>query len=91
MSVSVSSLFILLSSLLQKDDKDAISEKFRERVRNLVMPDSIKEVVEEELNKLSFLDNHSAEFRYCNQKAVSAILIRIVGTVIPYLVPMAIM
>ena len=27
------------------------------------MPDSVKEVVEEELNKLSFLDNHSAEFR----------------------------
>ena len=49
---------------LQKDDKDAISEKFRERVVELVMPDSVKQVVEEELNKLSFLDNHSAEFRY---------------------------
>ena len=47
----------------QKDDKDAISEKFRERVADLVIPDSVKEVVEEELNKLSFLDNHSAEFR----------------------------
>ena len=28
------------------------------------MPDSVKEVVEEELNKLGFLDHHSPEFRY---------------------------
>ena len=26
------------------------------------MPDAIKEVIEEELNKLGFLDNHSSEF-----------------------------
>ena len=28
------------------------------------MPDSVREVVDEELNKLGFLDNHSAEFRW---------------------------
>ena len=47
----------------KKDDKDAISERFRERVKDLVVPAAVAEVIEEELNKLSFLDNHSAEFR----------------------------
>lgn len=47
---------------LEKDDKDAISEKFRERVKDLVVPEAVEDVIEEELNKLSFLDNHSAEF-----------------------------
>lgn len=49
--------------LSQKDDKVAISEKFRERVKDLVLPKEVEDVIEEELNKLSFLDNHSAEFR----------------------------
>ena len=40
-----------------------MSEKFRERVKNLVLPKAVDEVIEEELNKLSFLDNHSPEFR----------------------------
>ncbi len=47
----------------QKDDKDAISEKFRERVKDLVLPEEVKEVFDEELSKLSYLDNHSAEFK----------------------------
>ena len=47
----------------QKDDKDALSEKFRERVEHLVLPESVREVIDEELNKLSYLDNHSPEFR----------------------------
>ena len=38
-------------------------EKFRERVKDLVVPEAVEEVIEEELNKLSFLDNHSPEFR----------------------------
>ena len=38
-------------------------EKFRERVKELVVPQAVAEVIDEELNKLSFLDNHSAEFR----------------------------
>ena len=32
-------------------------------MKDLILPSAVEEVVEEELNKLSFLDNHSAEFR----------------------------
>ncbi|XP_064475268.1 lon protease homolog, mitochondrial-like isoform X2 [Ornithodoros turicata] len=47
---------------LEKEDKDAIEEKFRARLKDLVVPEQVMEVIEEELNKLSFLDNHSSEF-----------------------------
>lgn len=47
---------------LEKDDKDAIVEKFRAKIKDLVIPAHVAEVIEEELNKLSFLDNHSSEF-----------------------------
>ena len=47
---------------LEKDDKDAIDEKFRARLKDKNVPQAIKEVIDEELNKLSFLDNHSSEF-----------------------------
>lgn len=33
-------------------------------IQGLVVPKPVEEVIEEELNKLSFLDNHSSEFRY---------------------------
>ena len=47
---------------LEKDDKDAIEEKFKQRLVDLVVPKHVMEVIEEELNKLSLLDNHSSEF-----------------------------
>uniref|UniRef100_A0A224Z222 endopeptidase La n=1 Tax=Rhipicephalus zambeziensis TaxID=60191 RepID=A0A224Z222_9ACAR len=47
---------------LEKDDKDAIEEKFKQRLQDLVVPKQVMEVIDEELNKLSFLDNHSSEF-----------------------------
>lgn len=47
---------------LEKDDKDAIEEKFKQRLKDLVVPKPVMEVIDEELNKLSFLDNHSSEF-----------------------------
>ncbi|KAI1301831.1 Lon protease -like protein, mitochondrial [Halotydeus destructor] len=47
---------------LEKDDKDAIEEKFRKRLAELTVPKHVQEVIDEELNKLSFLDNHSSEF-----------------------------
>lgn len=47
---------------LEKDDKDAIEEKYRERIRQKVVPKPIMDVLEEELNKLSFLESHSSEF-----------------------------
>ncbi|EHB15116.1 Lon protease-like protein, mitochondrial [Heterocephalus glaber] len=50
---------------LEKDDKDAIEEKFRERLRELVVPKHVMDVVDEELSKLGLLDNHSSEFKHC--------------------------
>ncbi|XP_069696846.1 lon protease homolog, mitochondrial-like isoform X2 [Periplaneta americana] len=47
---------------LEKDDKDAIEEKFRERIKSKTVPKSVMEVLDEELNKLSFLESHSSEF-----------------------------
>lgn len=49
--------------LMQKDDKEAIADKYTERVKDRLLPPAVQEVLEEELNKLSLLDNHSAEFR----------------------------
>lgn len=48
---------------LEKEDKDAIEEKFRERLKELVVPKHVMDVIDEELNKLSLLDNHSSEFK----------------------------
>lgn len=47
---------------LEKEDKDAIEEKFRERLKELVVPKHVMDVVDEELSKLGLLDNHSSEF-----------------------------
>ena len=43
---------------IEKDDKDAIAEKFRARLEGAVVPTHVSEVLEEELNKLAVLDNH---------------------------------
>lgn len=47
---------------LEKEDKDAIEEKFRNRIKELTVPKHVLDVIEEELAKLQFLDNHSSEF-----------------------------
>ncbi|KAK3925590.1 Lon protease-like protein, mitochondrial [Frankliniella fusca] len=47
---------------LEKEDKDAIGEKFRERLKDKNVPQAVMDVVEEELNKLGLLENHSSEF-----------------------------
>nr|CAB3263468.1 lon protease homolog, mitochondrial [Phallusia mammillata] len=47
---------------LEKDDKDAIEEKFRSRLKDLTVPEHVQEVIDEEITKLGFLDNHSSEF-----------------------------
>jgi len=47
---------------LEKDDKDAIEEKFRARIKDLVVPVAVQTVIDEELSKLGLLDNHSSEF-----------------------------
>uniref|UniRef100_A0A8D8A380 Lon protease homolog, mitochondrial n=2 Tax=Culex pipiens TaxID=7175 RepID=A0A8D8A380_CULPI len=47
---------------IEKDDKDAIGEKYRERIKDKVVPKAVSDVIEEELNKLNFLESHSSEF-----------------------------
>ncbi|KAM9849328.1 lon protease homolog, mitochondrial [Aulostomus maculatus] len=47
---------------LEKEDKEAIEEKFRERLKDRTVPPHIMDVINEELNKLGLLDNHSSEF-----------------------------
>ncbi|XP_046395848.1 lon protease homolog, mitochondrial isoform X2 [Ischnura elegans] len=47
---------------LEKDDKDAIEDKFKEKLQNKVVPKAVMEVIDEELNKLSLLESHSSEF-----------------------------
>ncbi|KRX55463.1 Lon protease -like protein, mitochondrial, partial [Trichinella sp. T9] len=47
---------------VEKEDKDAVVEKFQERLKELNVPAHVKEVIDEELQKLSFLDPHSSEF-----------------------------
>lgn len=47
---------------LEKDDKDSIVEKFRDRIKDKQVPIKVMEVIEEELTKLSFLEQHSSEF-----------------------------
>lgn len=47
---------------LEKEDKDAVGEKFRERIKDRNVPKHAEEVIEEELAKLAYLDTHSSEF-----------------------------
>nr|XP_045612874.1 lon protease homolog, mitochondrial-like isoform X1 [Procambarus clarkii] len=47
---------------IEKEDKDAIEEKFRARLKDKEVPTAVQDVIDEELNKLGFLDNHSSEF-----------------------------
>lgn len=49
---------------LEKEDKDAVGDKFRERIKDKVLPEAVKTVIEEELSKLNFLESHSSEFKY---------------------------
>ncbi|KAJ1176855.1 hypothetical protein NDU88_002122 [Pleurodeles waltl] len=46
---------------LEKEDKDANEEKFRERLNSLVVLKQAMEVIDEELNNLGLLGSHSLE------------------------------
>lgn len=48
---------------LEKEDKDAIGEKFKERIKDKKLPQAVSVVIDEELNKLNFLESHSSEFK----------------------------
>ncbi|XP_073842996.1 lon protease homolog, mitochondrial isoform X2 [Musca autumnalis] len=47
---------------IEKDDKDAIGEKYREKLKDKNVPENVMVVIDEELNKLNFLESHSSEF-----------------------------
>ena len=47
---------------MEKDDTETIIEKYQKRLETLTVPDIAKEVIDEEINKLRFLDSHSSEF-----------------------------
>ena len=50
---------------LEKDDKDSVVEKFREKIgsSDLIIPENVLAVIDEELSKLSYLDQQSSEFK----------------------------
>lgn len=50
---------------MEKDDKEAMISKYRERLESFApgtIPDNVNEIVEEELNKMSMLEKNSSEF-----------------------------
>ncbi|KAM0563297.1 hypothetical protein ACHAPJ_001015 [Fusarium lateritium] len=47
---------------LESDGKDKLVEKFKEKANNLAMPDAVRKVFDEELNKLAHLETAASEF-----------------------------
>ena len=47
---------------IESDGKDKLVEKFKEKASKLAMPDAVKRVFEEELNKLAHLEPAASEF-----------------------------
>jgi ATP-dependent Lon protease len=50
---------------LEKDDKTCDADKFKQRMEKLKIPKAVKQVVDEELEKLNILDVQSAEYGVC--------------------------
>ena len=47
---------------IEKDDKQSVIERMRDRLKNLTVPEHVMKVINEEEQKLNFLDPHSSEF-----------------------------
>ncbi|KNC78785.1 ATP-dependent protease La [Sphaeroforma arctica JP610] len=47
---------------LERDDKEAVVEKFQNRLKQLHVPEEVDQVVKQEMQKLQYLDSHSQEF-----------------------------
>ncbi|CAG8562623.1 3379_t:CDS:2 [Paraglomus brasilianum] len=47
---------------IESDGKDKLVEKFKEKAEKLTMPDAVKKVFEEEINKLAHLEPAASEF-----------------------------
>lgn len=48
---------------IEKDDNEAIGEKYRNLIKDKVVPAAVAKVIDEELTKLGFLEAHSSEFK----------------------------
>lgn len=47
---------------IEKDDKEALREKYEQELKGKTVPEAVNKVIEEELEKLGVLENHSSEF-----------------------------
>lgn len=47
---------------LEKDDKDALAEKYQKLMEGKVVPEAVQKILDEEIQKLGFLDNNGSEF-----------------------------
>ncbi|KAH6687982.1 ATP-dependent protease La [Plectosphaerella plurivora] len=47
---------------LESDGKDKLVEKFKEKANNLAMPDAVRKVFDDEINKLAHLEPAASEF-----------------------------
>ena len=47
---------------MEKDDKDSLIQKYKERLEGKAVPPEIKEVIDQEMDKLNSLDKNSSEF-----------------------------
>ncbi|EER15351.1 ATP-dependent protease La, putative [Perkinsus marinus ATCC 50983] len=47
---------------LEKDDKEAVLERFREALKGKTVPKDVQTTIDAEMNKLSFLEQNSSEF-----------------------------
>lgn len=47
---------------IEKEDKDAIGDKYKDRIKDKIVPKAVQTVIDEELTKLNFLESHSSEF-----------------------------
>lgn len=47
---------------IEKDDKDALAEKYEKMLEGKTVPEAVRKVLDEEMQKLGFLENNSSEF-----------------------------
>lgn len=48
---------------IEKEDKDALYEKYKKMLEGKVVPDAVKTTFDEEMQKLAYLENNSSEFQ----------------------------
>ncbi|CAG9098883.1 unnamed protein product [Plutella xylostella] len=70
---------------IEKDDKQAIEEKFRARLAGKTVPAAVQTVIDEELHKMHFLESHSSEFKrlVIDTQAIEKFRARLAGKTVP--------